>query len=45
MGDIDVALIGQDACFDLPIGETGTEGERDVVSHGLKGLEDKGVIC
>ena len=41
--DIDAALIGQDACFDLPVGEAGTEGEREVVVHGLKGLEDEGV--
>ena len=43
VGDVDPALIGQDACFDLPVGETGTEGKRDVLVHGLEGLEDKGV--
>ena len=36
-------MIGQDACFDLPVRETGSEGKRDVVIHGLEGLEDKGV--
>ena len=43
VGDIDTTLVGQDACFDLPVGEAGTEGERDVLIHGLEGLEDKGV--
>ena len=43
IGDIDAALIGQDACFNLPVGEAGTEGKRDVVVHGLKGLENKGI--
>ena len=43
VGDVDPALIGQDACFDLPVRETGTEGKRDVLVHGLEGLEDKGV--
>ena len=41
--DIDAALIGQDACFNLPVGEAGTEGERKVIVHGLEGLEDEGV--
>ena len=44
-GDIDAALIGQDACVDLPVGEAGTEGERDVLVHGLQGLENKGIAC
>ena len=43
IGDIDVALIGQDVCFDLPVREAGTEGKRDVVVNGLEGLENKGV--
>ena len=38
--DIDTALVGQDARFDLPVGEAGTEGEGDVLVHGLEGLED-----
>ena len=29
----------------MPVGEAGTEGERDVLIHGLEGLEDKGVAC
>ena len=41
--DIDTTLVGQDACLDLPVGEVGTEGERDVLVHGLEGLEDEGV--
>ena len=43
IGDIDVASIGQDTRFDLPIRKTGAERERDVVTHGLKGLKNKGV--
>ena len=45
IGDIDATLIGQDAHFDLPIGEARTEGKRDVVIHGLEGLENEGVTC
>ena len=45
VGDIDAALIGQDACLDLPVGEAGTEGERDIIVHGLEGLENEGVAC
>ena len=45
IGDIDAALIGQDACFDLPVGEAGTEGKRDIIVHGLEGLENEGVAC
>ena len=44
IGDIDAALIGQDACFNLPVREAGTEGKRDVVIHGLEGLENEGVV-
>ena len=45
VGDIDTPLVGQDACLDLPVGEAGMEGERDVLVHGLEGLEDEGVAC
>ena len=45
IGDIDAVLIGQDACFNLPVGEAGTEGKRDVFIHGLEGLENEGVTC
>ena len=43
VGDIDTALVGQDACVNLPVGEVGTEGERDVLVHGLECLKDEGV--
>ena len=33
VGDIDATLISQDACFNLPIGEAGTEWKRDVIVH------------
>ena len=45
VGDIDAALVGQDAHIDLPIRQVQAEGEGDVFIHGLKGLEDKGVAC
>ena len=38
-------MIGQDACFDLPVGEAGTERTRDVTVHGLEGLENEGIAC
>ena len=41
--DVDAALVGKNAGFDLPVGELGAEWERDIVVHGLEGLEDKGV--
>ena len=44
-GDIDAALISKDACLDLPVCESGTKGERDVLMHGLEGLGDEGVAC
>ena len=43
IGDVDPTLIGQDACVNLPVREAGTEGERDVVVHGLEGLENEGI--
>ena len=36
--DIYTTLIGKDAGFDLPVGEPGTKGERDVFVHGLESL-------
>ena len=42
-GDIDTAFIGEDAGFHLPVGQSGTEGERNILVHGLEGLEDEGV--
>ena len=43
VGDVNTTLVGQDARFDLPIGKAGTEGEGNVVVHGLEGLKDEGV--
>ena len=42
-GDIDTSFVSEDACFDLPVGEAGTEGERDVLVHGLESVENEGV--
>ena len=44
-GDIDTAFIGEDAGFDLPVGQLGAEGERNILVHGLEGLEDEGITC
>ena len=41
--DIDTAFIGEDAGFNLPVGQPGTEGERNILVHGLEGLENEGV--
>ena len=43
--DVDTAFVGEDAGFDLPVCQPGTEGERDVLMHGLEGLENEGVTC
>ena len=42
-GDIDTAFVGEDAGFNLPVGQPGMEGERNVLMHGLEGLENEGV--
>ena len=42
-GDIDTAFVCEDAGLNLPISKTGTEGKRNVLVHGLEGLEDEGV--
>ena len=42
-GDVDMAFVGKDASFDLPVSQPGTKGERNVFMHGLEGLENKGV--
>ena len=44
-GDIDTALVRKDASLDLPVSQPGTEGEGNVLVHGLEGLEDKGITC
>ena len=43
IGNVDTALIGQDAHFDLPVRKVGAEGKRDVFIHGLNGLKNEGV--
>ena len=42
-GDVDTAFVREDAGFDSPVGEAGTEGKRNVLVHGLEGLKDEGV--
>ena len=42
-GDIDAALVSEDACFNLPISESRAKGERDVLMHRLEGLENEGI--
>ena len=42
-GDIDTSFVSEDAGFNLPVGEAGTERERDILVHGLECLEDEGV--
>ena len=39
-GNIDTAFIGEDASFNLPVGQLGMEGERNILMHGLEGLEN-----
>ena len=41
--DVDTAFVGKDAGVDLPVCQPGTEGERNVLMHGLEGLKDEGV--
>jgi hypothetical protein len=43
VGDVDTSLVGKDSGLHLPVGEAGTEGERDILVHRLEGLEYKGV--
>ena len=42
-GDIDAAFVCEDTGCDLPVGEAGAEGERNILVHGLECLEDEGV--
>ena len=44
-GNIDTAFVGEDAGLDLPVCQLGTEGERNILVHGLEGLQDEGVTC
>ena len=41
--DVDAALVSKNAGFDLPVSEPGTEGKRNILVHGLEGLENEGV--
>ena len=41
--DVDAAPVSEDAGFDLPVGEPGAKGKRDVSMHRLERLENKGV--
>ena len=41
--DIDTTFVSKDAGFDLPVGEPGAKGKRDVLVHRLECLEDEGV--
>ena len=41
--DIDTAFIHEDTGFDLPVCEPRMERERNVLMHGLEGLDDEGV--
>ena len=41
--DEDAVLVSEDARLDLPISESRAKGERDVLMHGLEGLEDEGI--
>ena len=42
---VDTAFVGEDTGFHLPVGKAGAEGERDILVHGLKCLEDERVTC
>ena len=44
-GDIDAALVREDAGFDLPVSQARAERERDIFMHRLESLEDEGVTC
>ena len=43
--DVDTSLVSKDAGFDLPVSEPRVERKRNVLMHGLEGLEDKGITC
>jgi len=42
--DVDLAFVGKDSGFMLPVREAEAEGEGDGTVHGLEGLEYEGVI-
>ena len=41
--DVDATFVSEDAGFDLPVSESGTEGKGNVFVHGLESLEYKGI--
>ena len=43
--DVDTAFVGKDAGFNLPVRESRTEGEGNVLVHGLESLENEGITC
>ena len=42
IGDIDLTLIGHNACHNLPVRKVRVKGEGNILVHGLKGWENKG---
>ena len=42
-GDIDVALVSQDASIVMPIGEARVEGSRDGTRESMEGIKDQWV--
>ena len=44
-GNIDTPFVREDAGLDLPVGQAGTEGKRDVLVHRLESLQDEGIAC
>ena len=43
IGDVDATLVGQDACFNLPVREAGAKRKGNIFVHRLKGLKYKGI--
>ena len=42
VGNIDVTLVDENACIDLPVGKVGMEWKGNILIHRLESLEDKG---
>ena len=40
---VDTTFVCEDAGLDLPVSETGAEGKRNILVHGLECLEDEGI--
>ena len=43
VGNIDVTLVDENACIDLPVRKVGMEWEGNILIHRLESLEDKGI--